>query len=211
MQASDYESDTAYYMENRDMAPQPPAQDRTNMDINMSVLRRYDPTIRSILAIAANGVIYTIGEASAGWQTHGCEGPTFVCQQEDTIEYGGHRSPQACIFVLNRRGLENYVIDLARVANIEVTGEIMAFQMEEGYSVDDERTFGLFMHSDETRPREANLDIIQTVWREIRAANLQEESQTEDEGVSVNVPPTPSIGPSAGKQISINDLFGRKV
>ncbi|KAK4185457.1 hypothetical protein QBC35DRAFT_534168 [Podospora australis] len=215
IQASDYESDTAYYMENRNVAPQPPAQDRTNMDINMSVLRRYDPTINTILAIAANGVIYTIGEAANGWQTHGCEGPTFVCQQEPKSGPGGQSSPRACIFVLNRRGLENYVIDLAQVAHIEITGEIMAFQLEEGYTVDDDanyeynRTFGLWMHSDETRPRETNMAIIQAVWQEVRTGNLQEESQTEDEGVSVMQPPTPAI-PSTGKQISIHDLFGRK-
>ncbi|KAK4168998.1 hypothetical protein QBC43DRAFT_252481 [Cladorrhinum sp. PSN259] len=182
IQASDYESDTAYYMETRDMAPQPPSQTRSDMEINLSVLRRHDPTIVSILAIAANAVIYTFLETTGGWDKHGVEGTMFVCEQQPLVGPLRQPRPQACVFILNRRGMNNLVLDLSRVINCEVAEELLVLRLEEGYSpdgsgVDDGNTsgmkvLGIWMHSDDTRPRETNMEMIQTAWLEVRKAPM---------------------------------------
>lgn len=219
--ASDYESDTAYYMENRNMAPQAPSKTRSDMEVNLTVLRRYDPTIKSVLAIAANAVIYTIGQASAGWEKHGVEGTLFVCEQEPRADSSGQHLPQYCIFILNRRGMNNFVVDLARISNCEVVEELIVFQLEDGYTIDSNETeegaqkaIGIWMHEDETRPRSANFTTIMGAWQEARTAgSAYLPTDDEGQGAPVAVAETPApqnVGFVPGQQININDLFGNK-
>ncbi|KAK0735306.1 hypothetical protein B0T21DRAFT_367508 [Apiosordaria backusii] len=219
--ASDYESDTAYYMENRNMAPQAPSKTRSDMEVNLTVLRRYDQTIKSVLAIAANAVIYTIGEATAGWEKHGVEGTLFVCEQEPRADSSGQYLPQYSIFILNRRGMNNFVVDLTRISNCEVVEELIVFQLEDGYTIDSNETeegaqkaIGIWMHEDETRPRTANFNTIMGAWQEARTAgSAYLPTDDEGQGAPVAVAETPApqpIGLAPGRQIDINDLFGKK-
>ncbi|KAK3994827.1 hypothetical protein QBC44DRAFT_357095 [Cladorrhinum sp. PSN332] len=218
IQASDYESDTAYYMETRDMAPQPPSQTRSDLEINLSVLRRHDPTILSIRAIAANAVIYTFLETTGGWEKHGIEGTLFVCEQQPVLGSLGQPKPNACVFVLNRRGMNNLILDLSRVSDCEVVEELVVFRLEDGYSpnsagledgtANGTRVLGIWMHSDETRPREANMGMIQTAWQEARSAPVMQ--ATVDETASVvesQVGGAALTGPVAGRHPCCNSLL----
>ncbi|QKD48823.1 uncharacterized protein FOBCDRAFT_287696 [Fusarium oxysporum Fo47] len=121
---SDYESDAAAI--HADYAPPPP---RTNTELNLSVLQRYLPSIHTILSIAANAVIYTFNSASESWEKSGVEGTMFVCAQSPLPEDPGQR-PRACVFVLNRRGLDNVIVDLSRVTHAEVSGELVIMKVE---------------------------------------------------------------------------------
>ena len=173
--ASDYESDAAHYAESNDVPRLAHLPTRTNTDLNLSVLRRYLPDIRSILSIAANAVVYTFSEASQGWDKHGVEGTMFVCEQEPIVTPTGQALSRVCVFVLNRRGLDNLAVDLVRVSNCEMADELIIFQLEEDSLADAEddgavgrKVIGIWIHADEDDTREVNTNIIRGAWQQAR-------------------------------------------
>ncbi|KAK4150852.1 hypothetical protein C8A00DRAFT_45843 [Chaetomidium leptoderma] len=178
--ASDYESDAAQYMEDRDMAlPPNPQPARDNTELSLRVLRRHQPNIRSIIAIAANAVAYNFLEATQGWEKHGAEGTMFLCEQEPIVVPTGQVLPRVCVFVLNRRSMENLVVDFLRVTDCEVVGELIVFRMEGdsagGNGHADEGTaakkiLGLWIHADEVNTREVHANLILGAWQQGRQA-----------------------------------------
>ncbi|TVY48903.1 mRNA-decapping enzyme 1A, partial [Lachnellula occidentalis] len=108
IQPSDYESD--FYA-----ALPPPLTTRSNTELNLSVLRRHCPSITAILSIAPSAQIYTY--ASGSWNKTEIEGTLFVCQTSGS----GSGEPGYVVVVLNRRGLENLVVDVGGIENVEVT------------------------------------------------------------------------------------------
>ncbi|KAH7178708.1 hypothetical protein DER46DRAFT_696391 [Fusarium sp. MPI-SDFR-AT-0072] len=160
---SDYESDAAAI--HADYAPPPP---RTNTELNLSVLQRYLPSIHTILSIAANAVIYTFNSASESWEKSGVEGTMFVCAQSPLPEDPGQR-PRACVFVLNRRGLDNVIVDLSRVTHAEVSGELVIMKVE-GEWQEGDKVLGVWIHNDKDETREVNAAIIQEAWKIARSA-----------------------------------------
>ncbi|KAF4342026.1 Dcp1-like decapping [Fusarium beomiforme] len=188
---SDYESDAAAI--HTDYAPPPP---RTNTELNLSVLQRYLPSIHTILSIAANAVIYTFNSASESWEKSGVEGTMFVCAQSPLPEDPGQR-PRACVFVLNRRGLDNVIVDLSRVTHAEVSGELVIMKVE-GEWQEGDKVLGVWIHNDKDETREVNAAIIQEAWKIARSAG-----PVETQG--------PEAGPAMqamGKRLSLSDLFG---
>ncbi|RBR14316.1 uncharacterized protein FIESC28_07746 [Fusarium coffeatum] len=145
---SDYESDAAA-IHTDSYAPPPP---RTNTELNLSVLQRYLPTIHTILSIAANAVIYTFDSSTEGWKKSGVEGTMFVCAQSPLPEDPGQR-PRACVFVLNRRGLDNVIVDLSRVSHAEVSGELVIMKVEGDWEEGD-NVMGVWIHNDRDETRE---------------------------------------------------------
>ncbi|KAH6641275.1 Swi5-domain-containing protein [Chaetomium tenue] len=139
--ASDYESDAAQYMENRETMPLSNAQPaRDNTELSLRVLRRYQPSIRSIMAIAANAVAYNFLEAT--------------------------------------QGMENLVIDLLRVTDCEVVGELIVFRLEDGAVSGNsqgadgtaKKILGLWIHADESNTREVHASLILGAWKQGRQA-----------------------------------------
>ena len=72
--ASDYESDAPQYLAAPNLPPQSTVARLSNTELNLSVLRRYLPSIRSIVSIAANAVVYTISPTTGQWEKSGVEG-----------------------------------------------------------------------------------------------------------------------------------------
>lgn len=201
---SDYESDAVNYMTSRPAPPPPQLLHRTNTDLNLAVLQRYRPSISSILSIAANAVVYTFSPESLEWDKAGVEGTLFVCEQERTVA-----GPRACVFVLNRRGLENVIIDLERVRTCEVTEELVSFQLEDGDSESDDgqpRVIGIWIHADNDDTRKINATLMRQSWMQVREARKG--------GVDTAQPATEeTVGPAMqamGRKLSLSDLFGRK-
>ncbi|KAF4995222.1 hypothetical protein FDECE_12873 [Fusarium decemcellulare] len=191
---SDYESDAAAYAAvHNDYAPPPP---RTNTELNLSVLQRYLPSIHTILSIAANAVIYTFNSTSESWEKSGVEGTLFVCAQAPLPEDPGQR-PRACVFVLNRRGLDNVIVDLARVEHAEISGELVIMKVEADWQEGD-KVLGVWIHNDQEGTRETNAATIQEAWKIARSAG-----PIETQG--------PEAGPAMqamGRRLSLSDLFG---
>ncbi|KAG8676235.1 hypothetical protein FPOAC1_002236 [Fusarium poae] len=172
---SDYESDAAAI--HTDYAPPPP---RTNTELNLSVLQRYLPSIHTILSIAANAVIYTFSSTSESWEKSGVEGTMFVCAQSPSPEDPAQQ-PRACVFVLNRRGLENVIVDLSRVSHAEVSGELVIIKVEGDWEEGD-KVLGVWIHNDKDETREMNAAIIQEAWKIARSAGPVETTQGPEAG-----------------------------
>ncbi|KAL2128441.1 hypothetical protein VTI74DRAFT_9194 [Chaetomium olivicolor] len=219
--ASDYESDAAQYL---DMAPAPPKNSvrqppRDNTELSLSVLRRYQPDIRSILAIAANAVAYNFLEQTNEWEKHGAEGTMFVCEREPVTAPTGQVLPRTCVFVLNRRSMENLVVDLLRVTDCEVVGELIVFRLQDeaagessGAEEAGKKIVGLWIHADENNTREIHMSLIMGAWQQGRQA-LEEYIQTVAAETGNGQPQGEPAGRNdsvAGKRLSITQLFGQK-
>jgi len=218
-------------MESRDMPPPTLHRNRSNTDLNISVLRRYLPGIQTILSIAANAVVYNFSFETQGWEKHGVEGTMFVCQQEPIVMPSGQTLPQYCVFVLNRRGMNNVVVDLVKVKHCEETDGLIVFQLEDDAisapNGNDEESVaknvvGIWIHADEADRREVNATVIRVRWQEARqaldslyqtGAAAGQRAEMED-GASVGGTHAEGQGQqtgySGGRQISIADLFGQK-
>jgi hypothetical protein len=218
--ASDYESDAAQYLENREATNPQPARDNT--ELSLRVLRRYQPSVRSILAIAANAVAYTFLEATQGWEKHGAEGTMFVCELEPVVAPTGQVLPRVSVFVLNRRSMENLEVDLLRVTDCEVVGELIVFRLEDDAAGNNnqgeegaagKKILGLWIHADESNTREVHASLILGAWQQGRQA-LEAYVQAVQAGAANNggasAPEETGTDSAAGKRLSITELFGKK-
>jgi hypothetical protein len=206
---SDYESDAVQYMEAGDMPPPaaPPLPARSNTDLNLSVLRRHLPSIRSIVSIAANAVVYNFSPSGNNWEKSGVEGTLFVCEQEPVL-IAGHPMPRACVFVLNRRGLNNVVVELCQASICQKDGDLIVFSVEsntatpdsDGEAGSDAKVIGLWLHADEENTREVNAAIIADAWGKSRLVAGQGSA---DPGAQREA----DVGDS--RQPSISDLFAQ--
>ncbi|TQN69825.1 MRNA-decapping enzyme 1B [Colletotrichum shisoi] len=201
---SDYESDAAHYIDSHPVpVPNPALFNRTNTDLNLSVLRRYLPSINSTLSIAANAVVYTFNPSLPGWDKTGIEGTYFLCMQ-DPAPGAGPATPRACIFVLNRRGLENVILDLGDVADFEVVDEIYIFRLRGGEE-DGSKVMGIWIHADKDDTRVMNAGLITETLRHVRIA--EEQNAVAGGGPA----PQEELGPAMqaiGRRLSLSDLFG---
>ncbi|KAI0017796.1 hypothetical protein F4780DRAFT_568308 [Xylariomycetidae sp. FL0641] len=217
---SDYESDTAHYMAAHPAIAAPATlAARTNTELNLSVLQRYVPSITSILAIAANAVVYTFSEPAA-WNKSLLEGPMFICSQGGP---DGVVSEKGCLFILNRKGLQNLVLDLNTVSNFELSGDLLIFKlddesskeipMEDGQLVTPS-VIGLWTYAENEGERQTNAALIYEMWAKVREAREARELRTAA-GLSNPTQPTNSdVGPAAqamGRRVSLTDLFGGRM
>ncbi|PWY91447.1 decapping enzyme Dcp1 [Aspergillus sclerotioniger CBS 115572] len=130
-QPSDYESDFQNYFSDTQQLPDqqessmPPSL-RTNEELNLSVLRRHNPAITSILSLAQYSVVYIFSPSSRQWEKNGIEGSLFVCQ----LTQGTLGEERYCVFVLNRRGLNNFDLLLTDGDNVEITEEYIILKSD---------------------------------------------------------------------------------
>lgn len=109
--------------------PSSPAVD-SNTILNLSVLRRHNPLITSIISTASYAVIYTYSEALQNWEKNGIEGSLFVVQlAAETTTHAGtsfsDTSERYAVTVLNRRGLENFTVPLTSTDDVDIDEEII--------------------------------------------------------------------------------------
>lgn len=218
---SDYDSDAAQYLAMREPAadstePQqgqqgqhqplqflpPPPPPRDNNDLNARVLRRYVPGLRSILAVAANAVVYKYSAASGEWDKTGTEGTMFVCELEPVPgDEARPPRPQSAVFILNRHGLENFRLDLGRVRDCEDTDRLVILGLDAGENGPvDREVFGLWIHADKEETRVVNVDMIKTAWQQCRGAQTSTTTimsmVVEEEGSRLT-----------GRRLSVTELF----
>lgn len=105
-----------------------PPPTRTNEELNLSVLRRYNPSIRTLLSLAPYAVVYDFNAETRQWEKSGVEGTLFVCQLEPGPRWGEERYN---VFVLNRRGLNNFDLRLTSGDNVELTEEFVILKTDD--------------------------------------------------------------------------------
>ncbi|KAF2142883.1 uncharacterized protein K452DRAFT_286512 [Aplosporella prunicola CBS 121167] len=118
--ASDYETDT----DAAHLSSLPPPPRRTNDQLNLSVLRRFEPDVTSILSYASYSVLY-IFQPDGQWEKCGIEGTLFVCALTPS-PIGAERFT---VIILNRRGLDNFITELKSPDNVDVTDEYIILQV----------------------------------------------------------------------------------
>lgn len=231
--ASDYESDAIQYMESREVPPVAHMPNRSNTDLNVSVLSRYLTGVRSILSIAASATVYLFSETE-GWEKCGVEGTMFVVERDPIVTATGQSLPQVCVFVLNRRALENLVVDLVKVSDCELAEELIIFRLEDHHAggaespeseeseAQPKKVIGIWIHADEEHTRDVNMRIIRAAWQQARlswsslvqaAAEEQAQDQEDNNGAALSQPRTVTPGEAGvlvGRRLSITDLFGQQ-
>ncbi|TAQ85901.1 hypothetical protein B7494_g5773 [Chlorociboria aeruginascens] len=160
IQASDNDYEGSYY-------PPPQAVKRTNTDLNMSVLARYIPSIHSILCIAASCRIFTFSPSLHTWENSGIEGTLFVYDltpSADGLERYG-------LVLLNRRGPENFIVELRDMMTVELGGEYLILRFLEG---GEEKCVGVWVFPDTEQTREMCNGKIMECWERCLRQELQE-------------------------------------
>lgn len=102
------------------------------------------------------------------------------------------------MFILNRRGLDNVIVDLSRVSHAEVSGELVIMKVEGDWEEGD-KVLGVWIHNDKDETREMNAAIIQEAWKIARSAGPVETTQGPEAGPAMQ---------AMGRRLSLSDLFG---
>lgn len=218
-QPSDYESDTPYYFSDTqqqhaaaEMLPPPPT--RSNEELNISVLRRHNPAISSILSLAPYAVVYVFSPETRQWEKSGVEGSMFVCQ----LTQGSWGEERYGVFVLNRRGLNNFDIRLTDGENVEITEEYVILKKDEDNAVGDEgpssQIYGLWIFSEPppnstAETRTLNAQVIKEcavhAGESLKLARERVEAEQQNghhQELYSSVP--------MGRQMSLKELFGQQ-
>ncbi|KAI0536146.1 PH domain-like protein [Xylaria digitata] len=211
---SDYESDTAQYM----APPHPSVQQsaalagRTNTDLNLGVLRRYLPSITSVLSIAANAVVYTFQPPSE-WKRTNMEGTMFICSQRKAPGEGGETG---CLFILNRKGLQNFVLDLDTVGDFELAGDLLIFKLdyaahevhlETGEAVTP-LVLGLWTYAEDKSDRETNAALITDMWSQtLSTRDARAQAAASDPAAFAALAEAGPAAQATGRRLSVSDLF----
>ncbi|KAI0517449.1 PH domain-like protein [Xylaria bambusicola] len=208
---SDYESDTPQYMA-PNTAVQPAAlAGRTNPELNLGVLRRYLPSITSVLSIAANAVVYTF-QSGSQWKRTTMEGTMFICSQRKAP---GEVGETGCLFILNRKGLQNFVLDLDNVGNFELAGGLLIFKLdyaahelhlESGEAVTPQ-VLGLWTYAEDESDRETNATLITDMWSQaLSTRDARAQAAASDPVAFVALESGPAAQ-ATGRRLSVSDLF----
>lgn len=215
-QQSDYDSDainnsytaqpSESYVPEEDESVSYAPTTRTNYELNMSVLKRYVPDLRAIPLTCSFVRLYEWSSTTNSWELRDTEGPMFLCESEPKFSKFGHELPQATLFVLNRRSLTNFGIDLSNVEMYEATNEkFLSVKME----ADDKgsgKAYGYHLHSTEEKEgadsqSQFTMDnpdwsLIEAHWQKARTARLN--SRVAEAGYEQSVP-------SSGASVANND------
>ncbi|KAI2643719.1 PH domain-like protein [Xylaria nigripes] len=201
---SDYESDAVQDMpSHRSMLP-PTMSERSNTELNIAVLKRYLPSITNILSIAANAVVYTFQQPE--WKKTLMEGTMFICSQRKSP----HGADSGCLFILNRKGLRNLILDLDNVGDFELAGELLIFKLNHAtqeVQVDSGETvtpnvLGVWTYAEDKSDRETNAALIYDMWAQLRNARAQADASD-----PTTLPSQTGAAVQAGRRVSMTDLF----
>ncbi|KAF3760390.1 hypothetical protein M406DRAFT_109460 [Cryphonectria parasitica EP155] len=91
---------------------------RTIGDMNLSVIKRYVPTVQSYISMAHHVLVFQWDHEKEDWGEELFKGPLFICNQLPDMTTGAPL-PRACIFLINRNSPENFTLDLATVLDCQ--------------------------------------------------------------------------------------------
>ncbi|KAH9884224.1 hypothetical protein F4778DRAFT_121507 [Xylariomycetidae sp. FL2044] len=218
--ASDYESDTTHYMATHPPTAPAALAGRSNTELNLSVLKRYDPAISNVLAIAASSVVYTFHHNPERWDRSNVEGAMFVCSRgggPDQI------TDDICLFVLSRKSLNNFVVDLSIVSDFEITDKLLIFNLEE--QADEvlmengepcrPNVIGIWLYGENDADKQTNVALIHELWDRVRTVKGEKELIDMAGSMGVNAASATSTSAAGatgatatGRRISLSEIFG---
>lgn len=101
-----------------------PPTTRTDTELNLAVLRRLDQQILDLHHVSPYAVVYAFSSQTSAWEKVGCEGSAFLV----SLLPNATHSVRYAVLVLNRRGMENFEIELQSTEEIELTEEYIILQ-----------------------------------------------------------------------------------
>ncbi|KAF2755906.1 PH domain-like protein [Pseudovirgaria hyperparasitica] len=213
-QPSDYETDAPT------MSTHPPPPPRSNEELNHSVLLRYNPSITSILAIAPYATVYAYSHSTSGWIKSGVEGTIFVCELTPN-ELGVVRYS---VIVLNRRGLENFEVEVKTAESVQWEEPYIMLQDESMDENGEMVVHGLYVfHEDETSTEGLHLQMAKAIQEcaeradksraqaeVLSAAEMakQKNGYGKEENNQLDEDEPDSV--AMGRQLSLRELFGKQ-
>lgn len=235
--AADYDTDTYYpsdgagqyghhfHMQQYSQAhPGPP---RTTADLNLSVLRSYNPSIASIVSIAPYAVLYIWSTDKGNWEKCNMEGTLFICALDHSDELPGYQRFVAII--LNRRALGVFATLLEKSDDIEVNDEFVILRVHgdlgatgepeaEENQGDEDKIYGLWIFSEADTSTADTRQHIAAVVQECASVAEKTRSAAEDalkleEASREQREHDQGMRPHAnamGRQLSLTDLFSRQ-
>ncbi|TKX25999.1 putative Dcp1-like decapping family protein [Elsinoe australis] len=156
VEASDYDSE-AFTTDAAQLAQKaaPHAPARTNEELNLTVLKRHNASVQQILSVAGFACVYRFSPESQTWVKIGVEGALFVSELLPVAlpnaypggPGGGEGSglvERYGVAVLNRKGLNNFNVELRSAGDVDVDEEYVILQVGEGEEVE-EGIYGLWI------------------------------------------------------------------
>ena len=149
---------------------------RTNEELNLAVLQRHEPLISTIVSIAPYAVLYTFSPTTIQWEKTGIEGTLFLCGLHPSSAVAN----RFAVFILNRRGLDNFFLELHSADAVEITEEYVIVQADDTAS-EDPKVYGLWIYQEvepgsTAKAREKNAGLIESC---ARIAGLSKDSGTD--------------------------------
>ena len=236
VQPSDYESElpTDYYPSDANnhnhsteaMAPTTSVvkDTRTNEELNLGVLKRYNPQISTILSLAPYAVVYLFNTSTQQWEKEkvGIEGTLFVCE----LTPGELGEERYSVFVLNRRGMQNFETRLHDGDDVQLSDPYVILRVDgkddsnhiEGVQADGQQSiYGLWIFSEPAPSSTAETrDLNSRIIKECaihggQSRKIAEERQAQSQKYEVQHEQAAAQGGvPMGRQISLHELFGQQ-
>jgi len=140
-------------------------------------------------------VLYAFNPANSAWEKSGIEGTLFVCSLTSPMSEKGQE--RYAVTILNRRGLENFWLELTRGEEVEITAEYVILQGGEG---EEGKVYGLWIFEEGAGSTKGIREITAKLIKECAeaaggAADDGNGADTvEDAGVMENGPEEETIG-----------------
>jgi hypothetical protein len=197
-QPSDYETDAPPPVLD---VPLPPP--RSNEELNFSVLHRAYPDLIAIEHATPYAALYTFNLDNQQWEKVGVEGTLFICQLTPS-PIGAERY---CAVILNRRGLDNFYLELTSNEDMEITDPYVILQGDQVY--------GIWIFADPPPASTANCRV-ETAEKMMAIADRARASREAKEragknGVREATEQTEAaFSAPMGRQLSLRELFGQQ-
>lgn len=173
--------------------PPAPPSNRSDYAINLSILTRYVPSAHSIIDRAPYAVVYVYGAGSEGkepgWEKTGVEGSVFVLQLTNNEGKDGY-----AVMVLNRRGLDNWVLHLRSKEGVQLTPEYIIL---EGTGDDEDKIFGLWVFEE---PDKSTSGLREQIGKCLMECAEESEGMGQDEQVNEAQPVSQGNGTNGQSQ-----------
>ena len=185
-------------------AGRPPV--KTVTELNLQVIKRWSPEVESVEYVAPYAVLYVFSPESGSWEKSGVEGTAFVC----TLKGKTLAPKRYSVFVLNRRGMNNFDLELTSANEVELTTEYIILQTEEEGAA---KVYGLWIFSEP--PPSSTAGVRDAIASKIQIyAELAEQSRIEavekhSRGYDAEAEDE-EMGVPMGRQVSLRELFGQQ-
>lgn len=115
--------------------------------------------------------------------------------------------------VLNRKGIENLIIETREIENVEITEQFLLVTLTSQREL---KTLGFYMYDDKTETKVVNCQLIMKLWEVAMTEREQESELVEKFGLMPEQGEEMARGLSMsgqrpmGRKLSLTELFGQR-